>query len=381
MTSHFPVHAQPALAQRPAQAASPAGPWQTSTAAALLEVDHLHTIFWTAAGVVRAVDDVSFTIHEGERFGLVGESGSGKSVTASSIMRLIDPPNGEILAGEIIYRGRDLLQLSETEMLRVRGSDIAMIFQDPLTALNPTFTIGDQLVETIRLHRSLGRREAREAALESLAAVQIPFPGRRIHDYPHQFSGGMRQRVVIAMALACNPSLLIADEPTTALDVTTQARILDLVGRLADERGMAVLLITHDLAVVAGFCETIHVMYAGRIVERGRVDELFAEPLHPYTAGLLGCTTRTRRARSDRLPAIAGAPPSLVARPAGCAFHPRCAFAQPRCAEEAPALRGPRADREAACHFVGELPLRELVGASRGPRAEEVPGAGGRERP
>ena len=327
-------------------------------APALLEVLDLHTIFWTGAGVVRAVDGVSFTIREGERFGLVGESGCGKSVTATSIMGLIDPPNGEILAGEIRYRGRDLLTLGEAEMSRVRGSEIAMVFQDPLTALNPTFTIGDQVIETIRLHRGLRGRAARDVALESLAAVQIPFPARRLGDYPHQFSGGMRQRVVIAMALACNPSLLIADEPTTALDVTTQAKILDLIARLAEERRMAVLLITHDLGVVAGFCDRIHVMYAGRIVERSPVDALYREPLHPYTEALLGSTAPVRRTLSDRLPAIGGAPPSLVAPPSGCPFHPRCRYAQPICVTDVPELIGPGPDREAACHFVGQLGLR-----------------------
>lgn len=324
---------------------------------ALLDVHDLHTIFWTGGGVVHAVNGVSFTVGEGERYGIVGESGSGKSVTAASIMRLVDPPSGEILSGEIRFRGRDLLELSEEDMLRVRGREIAMVFQDPLTALNPTFTIGDQLVETIRLHRRAGRREAREIAVQALADVQIPLPGRRLGDYPHQFSGGMRQRVVIAMALACDPALLIADEPTTALDVTTQARILDLIGRLADDRGMAVVLITHDLGIVAGFCDRVQVMYAGRIVERADVRELYMRPRHPYTAGLLASVARVDRARSERLPAIPGLPPSLVERPAGCAFHPRCAYADASCQGEVPVLRpvGPAAD--AACHHVDRMSL------------------------
>jgi len=327
----------------------------------LLEVRDLRTCFWTEDGVVRAVDGVSFSIAPGERFGIVGESGSGKSVTAASILRLVDPPVGEILSGEIVYRGRDLLRLPDDQMRHVRGGEIAMVFQDPLTALDPVFTIGEQLIETIRLHRRVGAREARELAIAALADVQIPLPARRLDDHPHRFSGGMRQRVVIAMALACQPRLLIADEPTTALDVTTQAQILELIRRLADERGMALLLISHDLGVVAGMCHRLAVMYAGRIVDEGAAAELFARPLHPYTAGLLGSVPRLDRPRQARLRQIPGAPPSLLGRPAGCAFRSRCAFAVEACRSDDPVLREVVPGHAAACHLAGTLDLAPSV--------------------
>lgn len=340
----------------------------------LLDVRGLCSVFVSGEGVVRAVSDVSFVLQAGERMGLVGESGSGKSVTALSIMRLIDPPAGRIVGGEVIYAGRDLMTLSEREMERVRGGEIAMIFQDPMTSLNPVFTVGDQLVETIRLHRRLSTRDAREVALQALRDVQIAVPDRRMDDYPHQLSGGMRQRVVIAMAIACQPRILIADEPTTALDVTTQAQILDLMFGLSDERGVAVILITHDLGVVAGFCDTVLEMYAGRVVERGTAREIFHGPLHPYTAGLLASICRLDRPRGARLASISGAPPSLVSLPPGCAFHPRCGFANERCRVETPALRRIEGAQAAACHYAGELPLAGAVGASDAHGAAGVTG-------
>ena len=323
----------------------------------LLDVIDLRTCFWTEEGLVRAVDGVSFTVGEGERLGIVGESGSGKSAMAASILRLVEPPGGEILCGQILYRGRDLIGRSENEMRQVRGGEIAMIFQDPMTALNPVFTIGDQLIETIRLHRKVTTREARELAIGALADVQIPNPARRLDAYPHQFSGGMRQRVVIALALSCRPSLLIADEPTTALDVTTQAQILDLIGRLAEEQGTAVILITHDLGVVAGFCETVNVMYAGRIIERGPAQAIFDDTQHPYTAGLLGSVTRLDAVRQERLRPIRGMPPSLIAPPPGCSFQPRCDHATERCRAESPELLAVGDGHLAACHLASQLNL------------------------
>ncbi|MDH3730442.1 MAG: ABC transporter ATP-binding protein [Acidimicrobiia bacterium] len=323
----------------------------------LLEVEDLRTYFSTEEGVVRAVDGISFTINEGERFGVVGESGSGKSVTAMSIMGLIEPPAGNIVTGTIKLEGRDLLRMSEDEMSRVRGGEIAMIFQDPMTSLNPVFTIGDQLTETILLHQDVTKKQAREIAIQGLDDVHIPTPQRRIDDYPHQFSGGMRQRVMIAMGLSCNPKMLIADEPTTALDVTTQAQILDLMNRLADERGTALMLITHDLGVVAGFCERIQVMYAGGIVERATADEIFYDTKHPYTHGLLGSMTRMDRAKEERLFSIRGAPPSLIKLPEGCRFRPRCDYAQDVCRAKLPALQHLSVGHDAACHFATELTL------------------------
>ena len=326
----------------------------------LLDVRNLQTYFVSGTNIVRAVDDVSFALREGERLGIVGESGSGKSVTALSIMRLIDPPAGRTIGGAVIFEDEDLLTLTEVEMQAVRGGRIAMVFQDPMTALNPVFTVGEQLTETIRLHRGVGGREARDIAVHALRDVQIARPERRLDDYPHQFSGGMRQRLVIAMALSSEPRRLIADEPTTALDVTTQAQILDLMFRLTEERGTAVILISHDLGIVAGFCERVQEMYAGRIIESGRADDIFERPLHPYTAGLIDSVSRLDRPRAHRLHSISGQPPSLVTLPSGCAFHPRCAHAVERCRVEAPPLRLMHADHAAACHFAGEL---DLVGA------------------
>ena len=305
----------------------------------LLEVRNLQTHFPTRAGLVRAVDGVSFHLDRGELLGLVGESGCGKSMTALSVMRLISPP-GKIVNGEILFDGKDLLKLSDSQMREMRGDDIAMIFQDPMTSLNPVFTVGEQIAEALRLHRKLSRSEARKATIEAMREVAIPDPARRVDDYPHQLSGGMRQRVMIAMALACNPKLLIADEPTTALDVTIQAQILELLDELRKQRELAVLLITHDLGVVAEVADRVAVMYTGRIVEESPVDELFARPKHPYTEGLLRSVPKLTSAaliKSERLETIEGVVPRPTDLPPGCHFAPRCRHRMPRCtAEEIP---------------------------------------------
>ena len=302
----------------------------------LLEVNNLRTHFPTRSGLVRAVDGVNFYLDRGELLGLVGESGCGKSMTALSVMRLIAPP-GKIVEGEIFFDGKDLLKLSDAEMRQMRGDDIAMIFQDPMTSLNPVFTVGEQIAEALRLHRKLSKKEAKRAAIEAMREVAIPDPARRIDDYPHQLSGGMRQRVMIAMALACNPKLLIADEPTTALDVTIQAQILELLDDLRKQRELAVLLITHDLGVVAEVADRVAVMYTGRIVEESPVDELFARPKHPYTEGLLRSVpklTSEHVARKERLETIEGTVPRPTDLPPGCHFAPRCSHRMPRCTEE-----------------------------------------------
>jgi oligopeptide/dipeptide ABC transporter ATP-binding protein len=301
----------------------------------LLEVRNLRTQFSTRAGLVRAVDDVSFYLDRGELLGLVGESGCGKSITALSIMRLIAPP-GRIVDGEVLFDGKDLLKLSDDQMRAMRGDDIAMIFQDPMTSLNPVFTVGEQIGEALRLHRKISRKEARLATIEAMREVAIPDPARRVDDYPHQLSGGMRQRVMIAMALACNPKLLIADEPTTALDVTIQAQILELLDDLRKQRDLAVLLITHDLGVVAEVADRVAVMYTGRIVEESPVDELFARPKHPYTEGLLRSVpklTTSDTIKQERLETIEGVVPSPTDLPPGCHFAPRCPHRMPRCTE------------------------------------------------
>jgi peptide/nickel transport system ATP-binding protein len=301
----------------------------------LLEVNDLKTHFPTRAGLVRAVDGVSFYLDRGELLGLVGESGCGKSMTALSVMRLIAPP-GKIVGGEILFDGKDLLKLSDAEMRKMRGDDIAMIFQDPMTSLNPVYTVGEQIAEALRLHRKMTRKQARQATIEAMREVAIPDPARRLDDYPHQLSGGMRQRVMIAMALACNPKLLIADEPTTALDVTIQAQILELLDDLRKQRELAVLLITHDLGVVAEVADRVAVMYTGRIVEESPVDELFARPKHPYTEGLLRSVpklTTEHVARSERLETIEGVVPRPTDLPPGCHFAPRCPHRMPRCTE------------------------------------------------
>ena len=311
----------------------------------LLEVKNLRTQFKTRAGVVRAVDGVSFHLEEGELLGLVGESGCGKSITAMSLMRLISPP-GEIVGGEILFGGESLLAASEDRMREIRGDDIAMIFQDPMTSLNPVYTVGEQIAEALRLHRNLNRKHAREAAVDAMREVSIPDPARRADDYPHQLSGGMRQRVMIAMALACDPKLLIADEPTTALDVTIQAQILELIDELRRTRDLAVLLITHDLGVVAEVADRVAVMYTGRIVEESPVEELFARPKHPYTEGLLRSVpklTEAHVAKAERLSTIEGTVPKPTNLPEGCHFAPRCPHRMPRCTE-------------------GDIPLYQLEG-------------------
>ena len=302
----------------------------------LLEVKNLQTQFPTRSGLVRAVDGVSFSIEKGELLGLVGESGCGKSITALSVMRLISPP-GKIVGGEVTFEGEDLLAASNERMREIRGDDIAMIFQDPMTSLNPVFKVGEQIAEALRLHRGLSRRDARQAAITAMQEVAIPDPSRRVNDYPHQLSGGMRQRVMIAMALACDPKLLIADEPTTALDVTIQAQILELLSELRRTRDLAVLLISHDLGVIAEVADRLAVMYTGRIVEESPVDELFANPKHPYTEGLLRSVPRltlSEVGRAKRLETIEGVVPSPTALPVGCHFAPRCEHRMQRCEEQ-----------------------------------------------
>ncbi len=290
----------------------------------LLEVRNLRTHFFTREGVVHAVDGISYTLDKGKTLGIVGESGCGKSVSAMSILRLIPDPPGKIVDGSIMFEGRDLVKATEKEMQSIRGDDISMIFQDPMTSLNPVLKIGKQLTEGMRLHMGLSKKDADDRAVELLEAVGMPDARRRLKDYPHQFSGGMRQRVMIAMALACEPKLLIADEPTTALDVTIQAQILDLLRRLQERFGMSILLITHDLGVVAGLAEEIIVMYAGQIVEQATVEDLFANPQHPYTEALLASIPPLDRVGHARLANIPGMPPDLVHPPEGCRFQPRC---------------------------------------------------------
>ena len=298
----------------------------------LLEVRNLKVSFRTEDGLVKAVDGVSFTLSEGETLGIVGESGSGKSVTMMSVMRLIIDPNARF-EGEVLYRGHDLMKLSQDRMREVRGSEMAMVFQDPMTSLNPVYRVGWQIAEQIRAHERTSKQAARSRAIELLASVGIPHPSERVDDYPHQFSGGMRQRVMIAMALSCRPSLLIADEPTTALDVTIQAQILKLIKKLKDDFGSAVVLITHDMGVVADVADRIAVMYAGRVIEQGTKHDLFYDPQHPYTWGLLGSIARLDRPKPRRLTAIQGLPPSLINLPVGCAFGDRCPHKFERCSE------------------------------------------------
>ncbi len=318
----------------------------------LLEVRNLETHFKTQDGVVKAVNNVSFSVDRGETLGIVGESGSGKSVTSLSIMRLIPSPPGKIAGGEIIFDGENLLDLTDEEMRHVRGNRIAMIFQDPMTSLNPVLTIGRQLTESLELHMKLSGAEARRRAVELLGMVGISGGGGRLDDYPHQFSGGMRQRVMIAMALSCNPELLIADEPTTALDVTIQAQILELINRLKNELGTAVIVITHDLGVVAGMADRVNVMYAGRIVEQGRTSEIFANPRMPYTIGLLRSIPRLDEVEGRKLTPIRGLPPDLIHLPEICAFSPRCDyFVAGKCDQAVPPLRSVAPEHHAACVF------------------------------
>ncbi len=318
----------------------------------LIEVKNLTTSFFTADGEVRAVDGVSFEIEEGKTLGLVGESGCGKSVTALSIMRLIPSPPGKIVGGQVLLRGRNLLELNREEMRKMRGNEISMVFQEPMTSLNPVFTIGNQIAEAIRLHQGLGRRETREKVIEMLRLVKIADPEARISDYPHQLSGGMRQRVMIAMALSCNPSLLIADEPTTALDVTIQAQILELMKELQERLGMALLLITHDLGVVAEQAHEVAIMYAGKVVERALPKDIFSRPLHPYTVGLLNSVPGIRGEKKKRLDAIPGVVPSPLELPGGCRFRDRCPKAAGICAGAEPELVEKQKGHWVACYMV-----------------------------
>jgi peptide/nickel transport system ATP-binding protein len=321
---------------------------------ALLEVENLQTHFGTPDGVVRAVEGVSLYVNAGETLGIVGESGCGKSVTAMSILRLIQEPPGKI-AGAIRFEGRNLLEVSEQEMREIRGNAISMIFQEPMTSLNPVLTVGRQIGETLQLHQGLSSRDAEKRAVEMLVLVGIPAPERRVREYPHQLSGGMRQRVMIAMALACNPKLLIADEPTTALDVTIQAQILDLMRDLKKRLGSAIMLITHDLGVVAEMCQRVVVMYAGRKVEEGAVEEIFARPMHPYTRGLLGSVPKLGSSLVDggrgKLAEITGLVPSLRQKIVGCPFAGRCPMATELCERVAPAIEIKAQNHLVACHY------------------------------
>ncbi len=319
----------------------------------LLEVNNLKTYFFSRAGVVKAVDDVSFTIKPSETLGVVGESGCGKSVTALSVMRLVASPPGKIVGGEIIFNGDNVMDKSMDELTELRGSKISMIFQDPMTSLNPVYTVGYQIAETVKRHRKdMSKDQAWKRAVEMLDLVRIPDAKRRSRNFPHEFSGGMRQRVMIAIALACNPQLLIADEPTTALDVTIQAQVLELMKGLSKEFGTAVMLITHDLGVVAGTCEYVNVMYAGHIVESAPVKQIFETPAHPYTVGLLHSMPRLDDQRGVKLSPIAGQPPDLLNPPAGCPYAPRCPKVQERCRRERPELMPVgRGEQVAACFY------------------------------
>lgn len=320
----------------------------------LLDLRNLQTYFFTSDGLAKAVDGVSYQIHRGETLGVVGESGCGKSVSALSVLRLVPDPPGRTVGGEIFFEGTNLLTLSRAEMRRIRGNEIAMIFQEPMTSLNPVFTIGNQISEAIILHQRLGKRDALAKSIEMLTKVGIPSPERRVHEYPHQLSGGMRQRAMIAMALSCNPKLLIADEPTTALDVTIQAQILDLMFSLKEELGMAIMLITHNLGVVAETARRVVVMYSGKVVEEGPVLEIFKAPQHPYTQGLLRSLPRLEEkatGKKVRLQEIVGMVPSPYNMPNGCKFHPRCPKAQAICREKEPSLEKLPGRHYSACFF------------------------------
>ena len=320
-------------------------------AAPLLDIRGLKTYFATDDGVVRAVDGVDVSVGRGETVCVVGESGCGKTVTAHSVLKLIAMPPGKIVEGQILWQGRDLVPLTKAQMSAVRAKEIAIVFQEPMTSLNPVYRVGEQIAESVRLHEKLGKREALDKAVEMLKLVHIPNPQKRVDDYPHQFSGGMRQRVMIAMALACNPKLLIADEPTTALDVTIQAQILELLGEMKSRFGMAIMLITHAMGVVAETAQRVVVMYAGKVVEEAGVDQLFEKPLHPYTQGLIRSIPRIDTAATEkpRLEAIAGVVPSLLAPPPGCRFAPRCRFARNECREAVPPLREIEPGHKVAC--------------------------------
>ena len=331
--------------------------------AALLEIENLRTQFFTSAGTVRAVDGISYTVAEGEAVAIVGESGCGKSVSALSILRLISDPPGRIVDGSIRFQGRDLLAFSDREIREVRGRDIAMVFQEPMTSLNPVLSVGTQLTETLIHHLSMSRDEARDRAIELLGMVGISDAARRLKQYPHHFSGGMRQRVMIAMALCCEPKLIIADEPTTALDVTIQAQILELMKDLSKRLGVALIIITHNLGVVARYADRVNVMYAGKIIESGDAIDIYHNPRHPYTLGLLRSVPRLDQPRRDRLDPIAGQPPDLTRLDEGCAFRPRCRFAEARCGEAIPSLESVGSGHHAACWESGRLE-REMSEAS-----------------
>ena len=330
--------------------------------AKLLEVKDLATYFYTQEGVVKAVDGISYDVEEGEVLGIVGESGCGKSVSALSIMRLVASPPGRTVRGEVKFEGEDLLTLDDAEMRHIRGNRIAMVFQEPMTSLNPVLTIGRQLTETVELHLGMSKKEARERAAELLTMIGIPDAESRLKDYPHQFSGGMRQRVMIAMALSCNPKLIIADEPTTALDVTIQAQILELMRDLSDEFGTALVIITHNLGVVARYAQRVVVMYAGKIVETGLAVDIYHNPKHPYTIGLLNSVPRLDEKERVRLQAIEGLPPDLIGLPVGCSFAPRCRFAIERCLQEDPPLVEANAGHMTAC--IRHAELGELTGST-----------------
>jgi oligopeptide/dipeptide ABC transporter ATP-binding protein len=326
----------------------------------LLEVSNLRTWFDSQSGAIRAVDGVDFTLRAGSTLGIVGESGSGKSVSALSIMRLVDPPGRIQVGSSIVFEGRELTTLPERQLESIRGAEISMVFQEPMTSLNPVYTVGGQIAESVRIHRDLNRKEARARALEMLELVGIPEASRRLDDYPHQLSGGMRQRVMIGMALACNPKLIIADEPTTALDVTIQAQILELLAEVRERLGMAILLITHDLGVVAEMCDDVVVMYAGRVVERGPVGDVFRTPQHPYTEALLQSIPMLGMTQAEPLRVIRGSVPSPRDWPEGCRFRPRCDYAFEKCIELPPLLPVP--PQESACWL-----------CERGRRATAVP--------
>jgi len=317
----------------------------------VLRVNDLKTYFYTQDGIVKAVDGISFTLMHGETLGIVGESGSGKSVTALSILRLISDPPGRIINGKIYLNGKDIFAIEEKRMQQIRGNEIAMIFQDPMTSLNPVFTIGNQIIETIMLHQKQNKTKARERTIDLLKDVGIPNPEQRINEYPHQFSGGMRQRAMIAMALSCNPKILIADEPTTALDVTIQAQILSLLNKIKENTGLSMIIITHDLGVIAEMADNIIIMYSGRVVEYSDVHTIFYNSLHPYTWGLLRSIPRLDEIKRERLIPIPGLPPSLIDIPSGCPFSPRCQYAKKVCFKTIPELRELRRFHRVACHL------------------------------
>lgn len=322
--------------------------------APLLEVKGLATQFTTRDGTVKAVDGVSFSLDAGQTLGVVGESGSGKSVTALSIMRLLQEPQGKIVRGEVLFKGEDVVKMPDVKVRQLRGDRIAMIFQDPMTSLNPVYRVGRQIGESLILHKNMKKKEAFERTVELLDMVGIPHPRERAKDYPHQFSGGMRQRAMIAMALACDPDILIADEPTTALDVTIQAQILELMMELQERTGTAIIVITHDLGVVADMADDVMVMYAGKQVEYGRADEVFYRPRHPYTWGLLASLPRHDIEEKSSLNPIKGQPPSLINVPPGCAFHPRCRYAREICRQQVPVLESVSDGHMSACFFANQ---------------------------